>query len=208
MDHIPASETMATWWPQYIQNQTLADPYHMNSVEPNGAGFVVSFRQLDAVFRIDKATGNILWKLGGTPTPQSLQFVGDTYGNISGQHDARMLPDGTLTVHDNGSGAGRAPRAVRYSINTTSNTATMVEHITDSVVSASGCCGSARRLAGGNWGVDWGENPVVTELTPAGKEVLRMTFNQPFFTYRAPPIPPGTFSTAALRSAMDAQFPR
>src|SRR5579871_2157180 len=85
MDHIPVSETDPSWWQQYL-TVSPADPYHMNSVEPNGSGFVVSFRHLDAVYRIDKASGNIVWKLGGTHRAESLTLSGDPYGNFGGQH--------------------------------------------------------------------------------------------------------------------------
>ncbi len=194
MDHVSPTQTFPIWWPQYIQGQTVADPYHMNSVDPNGTGFIVSFRHMNAVYRIDKASGNILWKVGGTSIPGSLTFSADTYGNWGGQHDARMLPDGTLTVHDNGTMLGRSPRAVRYNINTAAGTATLMESVVDPSIPSSLCCGSARKLPGGDWGITWGINPVVTETTAAGAPVFRMTFNQPYFTYRALPVPTGMLS--------------
>ena len=78
------------------------------------------------------ATGSITWKLGGTPTPESLQVVGDQYSQLfSGQHDAIFAPDGSLTVHDDGTEANRPPRAVRFTIDTATATATEVEQVTD-----------------------------------------------------------------------------
>jgi hypothetical protein len=131
MDHIPVSETEQQWWQQYLVNASPADPYHMNAVEPDGDGMVVSLRHLDALIRIDKASGNIVWKLSGTPRPESLTILGDPYGNFGGQHDARILSDGTLTLHDNGTHQGRAPRAVHYRIDTTARTATFIEPVSD-----------------------------------------------------------------------------
>jgi hypothetical protein len=208
LDHIPVTEMSPRWQQQFITASPQADPYHMNSVEPDGDGFIVSFRHLDAIFRIDKATGNIVWKLGGTHRAESLTFSGDTYGNFGGQHDARVLPDGTLTVHDNGTNLGRAPRAVRYRLDTAAKTATLVEHLVDPDISSSICCGSARKLSGGDWVMSWGQSTDVTELKPNGARVFRMRSNEPFFSYRAVPVPVGTLSRAALRSGMDAQFPR
>jgi hypothetical protein len=207
LDHVPVTECDPVWRSQVI-NLPQADPYHMNSVEPNGSGFVVSFRHLDAVLRIDKATGNIVWKLGGTPRAESLTFKSDTYGNFSGQHDARILADGTLTVHDNGSGVKRQPRAARYAIDTTAKTASLVEQVVDPNISSSFCCGSARKAPAGNWVISWGSTTEVTELTPAGTSTFRMVFSQPFFSFRAEPVLPGVLNRAALRSGMDAQFPR
>lgn len=208
MDHLSLSETDPAWRPKYIGNADPADPYHMNSVEWDGSGLVISFRHLNAVIRIDRTSGNIVWKLGGSQRPESLTFSGDPYGNFGGQHDARILADGTLTVHDDGGNQGRPPRAVRYRLDTVARTATFVEQVTDPDVAASGCCGSARKVTGGDWVMSWGQNPVVTELSPAGQRVFRMTFQEPYFSYRAQPVPFGMISRTALRSGMDAQFPR
>ena len=159
MDHIPASET-DRFGGRKILSQIHGRPIPHELRRADGNGFVVSFRHLDAVIRIDKASGNIVWKLGGTHLPQSLTFIGDTYGNFGGQHDARMLSDGTLTVHDNSTMRGRAPRAARYRINTAAKTATLVEQVIDSAVSASECCGSVRKIPGGDWGISWGLIPL------------------------------------------------
>ncbi|HLJ54289.1 MAG TPA: arylsulfotransferase family protein [Chthonomonadaceae bacterium] len=208
MDHIPFSEVDPAFRAQYVVNAEPADPFHMNSLEDDGTGIVISFRHESAVYRIDKATGNIVWKLGGVPRAESLAFVGDSFGNFGGQHDARILTDETLTVHDNGTQQGRPPRAARYRIDTAARTATLIEQVTDATAPSSLCCGSARKLAGGDWVVSWGLNPEVAELTPTGANVLRFTFGEPYFSYRAEPVAPGVLSRSNLRAGMDAQFPR
>ncbi len=208
MDHISVAETGDIFRTPYITTFSPTDPYHMNSVELDGDGYVVSFRHLNAVYRINRASGSIVWKLGGSARPESLAFVGDTYGNFSGQHDARILPDHTLALHDNGSLVGRPPRAARYSIDPVAKTATPVEQVTDADVPNSLCCGSATKLSGGNWVMEWGGNPVVTELAPDGSRVFRITFPAPYFSYRAFPVSSSVVSRAALRNGMDAQFPR
>jgi hypothetical protein len=68
------------------------------------------------------ATGAINWKLGGTPVAKSLRFVGDPYADFSGQHFARIIPNGTLTIFDNGTFVGRPPRAANYQISTATMT--------------------------------------------------------------------------------------
>jgi hypothetical protein len=210
MDHVPPSEVTARWSDECAVSGP-ADIYHFNSAQQDGRGFVLSFRHLDAVLRIDRQTGAIDWKLGGTPRPESLRPVGDELlasAGFGGQHDARVLRDGTLTILDNGTRAARAPRAVRYRIDPRSRTATLLEQVTDAAVSDSFCCGSARRLAGGNWVTSWGGRPFVTELDPAGTPVFRLTFTQGLFSYRADPLPFGRLSARTLRTAMDAQYRR
>ena len=46
------------------------------------------------------------------------------------QHDARLLPDGTVTVFDNRSIGHQRPRAVRFRIDEQDRTATLLQSIT------------------------------------------------------------------------------
>lgn len=216
--HIALAESQR-WWPNINatpvtlpDNRKAYDIVHMNSVEPDGDGFVVSLRHTDAVYRVDKATKNVQWKLGGTPTGQSLTVEDDPNAGpnlFGGQHDVRLQPDGTLTVHDNRTTqSSPAPRAARYRIDVAAGTATLVEQIADPDVPGSFCCGSARRLPGGDWVMSWGGGYQVTELTPGGERPFRITFENGVQSYRAQPLLPGALSRSALRAGMDAMHPR
>ncbi len=122
---------------------------------------------------------------------------------FSGQHYARILSDGTLTLHDNNSQFINYPRAVRYRIDTTAKTAQLIEQVTDPNVTSSNCCGSAARLDDGSWLMSWGFNPIVTEFGPDGTRHFELTFAGGF-SYRVAAVPTGTLSIAALRAGMDA----
>jgi len=181
------------------------DFFHANAVSLDGGTVLLSLRQTDGVYALDRSTGAILWKLGGTPTPQSLTVVGDPEGDmpLGGQHDIRALADGTITVFDDGTFLGRAPRAVRYRIDPVAHTATLLEQITDPTVASSACCGSARRLANGDWVISWGGDPVVGEYRPDGTPIFRLTFGG-VFSYRVEPVAAARLSVAELRAGMDA----
>lgn len=186
------------------------DVVHLNSISPDGDGLVISARHTDALYRIDRATGRVDWKLGGTRTPQSLTILGDPkYGSrtFGGQHDVRVLPDGSVTVFDNGTYRGRPPRAVRYVIDTRARTARLVEELTDPQAPESQWGGSTRKLPGGNWVTGWGGLPLMTETTPSGKRVFRLTLRDGSL-YRALPVPYGVLSAGRLRSAMERMHPR
>ncbi len=201
--HIDVAAADVNWRDLY------PDVIHMNSIEYDGhGGIIFSARHFDAIYRIDMATGDITWKLGGTPTPQSLTVVGDQYldagGQLfSGQHDARIQPDGTLTLHDNGSRAGRAPRALQFSIDTTSNTATELQQVTDSRVSASPYEGGVQLLSGGDWVVTWGGSQYTTELNPQGVPQITITYPG-FVSYRAADV---LATASALRAGMNVMTP-
>jgi outer membrane protein assembly factor BamB len=187
--------------------RTAYDIAHVNSVEADGDSVLISLRHADAVYKVSRTTGAIQWKLGGKHTPESLAVEGDTGGSdlvFSGQHDARLQPDGTITMHDNRTGSKVGPRAVRYRVDEQARTATQVEQVTDEEAALSLCCGSARRLPGGNWVMSWGYNGLVTELTPSGERVFGLRFPGGLFSYRAVPITAGELSAAKLRAGMDA----
>jgi hypothetical protein len=68
------------------------------------------------------------------------------------------------------------------------------------------CCGSARMLPGGDWVVDWGGTGVMEERAANGALVLRLSFHQPYYSYRAFPVPPGRLSARRLIANMDAML--
>ena len=215
-DHVALGET-GPWWstvlaqPARLGDGTTAyDIVHVNAVEPDGDGLIVSMRHTNGVYRIDRADGHVDWKLGGTSTPQSLTVSSDAGSPpLSGQHDARRLGDGTVSVHDNGTGAGRPPRALRFRIDATARTATLTEKLTDAEITGSACCGSARKLDSGGWLMGWGaiSSPTVAEYAADGTRVFKLSFPGAF-AYRAVPVPRGRITAAQLRQAMDTMHPR
>ncbi|MCU1354388.1 MAG: hypothetical protein JWM05_3597 [Acidimicrobiales bacterium] len=221
MDHIPVTETDPHWHKE-ATDPLYWDVYHWNSIGLDNSGnIILSYRHLNAIVGVNKSTGAIAWKLGGSTRAESLTVLQDPVytsgGGFMGQHDPRMLPDGSLTVHDNRTDVGPGPRALRYTLDLTARTATLVEQLTDPKTNLSRCCGSARKLSGGNWVMNWGlttgglktgySNSIVTEMTPSGTRVFGLSFQDSFFTYRAIPVPYGRFHRSVLRAGMDKQFP-
>ncbi len=214
-DHIGLAAT-GRYWPKAVNDPAPGgyDIVHWNSIEADGNSVIASFRQLDAVYKINKTTGSIIWKLGGTTTPKSLTVQGDPRSYTFGaQHDARVLPDGTVSVFDNRSDLGQGekkPRMARYSINQQAGTARLVQSISDPNVAASGCCGSARRVGNGHWLIDWGGftkqggNPI-GGYQADGDRTFLLQFDRTF-SYRAEPVPVGAVSAQDLRQAMNAMY--
>lgn len=189
---------------------------HVVAVEPDGDDHVVvTARNLDALYRIDTATGEVDWKLGGTDTAASLDVwngsrmltPSEVQNMLAGPNDARVLDDGTVTVLDNGSSAlERRPRLLRFAIDLDTRVATPLEVVGDARAGYSGGVGSGRRLSGGNWVAEWGlglngANDFFTELTPSGTPVLTVTGLD---SYRAVPAEPDEIDTAELHDGFDA----
>jgi len=203
----------------YWDGQPACDYVHMNSIQlvqsdgcaiaptaasPATCSIVFSARHLNAVYSISMATGEVQWKLGGTYVAgKSLLFVGDQRGEFSGQHFARVLANGMLTVFDDSTLEKLPPRAVEYRL--WQGTATLVDQVTDPQVTHSSCCGSATLLPAGDWLIDWGSDTRITELTPSGAPVLTLTLAHGA-SYRAVPVTSTDVTRAALIAGMNAMF--
>jgi Arylsulfotransferase (ASST) len=207
--HIALRET-GRWWRNVLSNprrrlhREIFDPVHINSIEPRGSGeVVISTRHTDAVYGIDRATGEISWKLGGTPTGKSLRVTGDPATKLlGGQHDARIDDRGRLTIFDNGKDRPRRPRVVFYRLDLAQGRAMYRGQLNDPEVTRSHCCGSARELNGGGWLVSWGDNPLVTGFDREGRIAFRL--HLPASTFRAVPVPAGATSVSRLQRGMAA----
>jgi len=213
MGHIKLAES-GRWWNNFIANGQPFDLVHFNSADLDGNSLVISFRHLDAVIKVSRKTGKIVWKLGGTETPKSLRVLGDPHGSypLGGQHDARMDRRGNLTVFDNGTNLGRPPRVLRYRIDQKVGTARLISQIQDPRVPLSACCGSARPLPGGGWLVNWGGIGPVSDYGHYGLIGAYKRDGRPIFRlrvkgthpYRVQPITRRYPRIARLRNGMDA----
>lgn len=213
LDHIGLAQTPMTYWDQVVQQPQPYDIQHWNSLEPEANNrLLLSFRNLDAVYEINRTTGDVVWKLGGTTIPKSLTVLNDPFGSypLGAQHDARRLPDGTISIHDNFTYQNRGPRAVRYQIDPQAKTATLVESVSDPDAASSSCCGSARKLPSGGWLIGWGRTPVggpvnrfIGGYNSSGQRIFELQLPYGFF-YRAFPVPSGEITAEQLRNGMNA----
>jgi len=219
-DHIGLAES-SEWIPRlrggtpYESGANAFDIIHINAVEPSGEGILISVRHTDAVYRMADpgGSGEIDWKLGGTPTPESLSVVGDPLGTrpLGGQHDIRQLADGTITIHDNGTAAGpgasnRPPRMVHYQV--VGSEATLLDQLSDELSSNSFCCGGGRKNSHAGWTVSWGAGPLVAEYDESGERIFSMTFPGGLSSYRVVPIDAEKINISSLRQGMETLYPR
>ena len=202
-DHVaPSENTIPTVVANY-NGQPAADVYHCNSIDvdpsapdPTIGDLVVSMRNMDAVFRINRTipatSGTITWKLGGTAAnkdgAQHLTIASDPEGSIHGQHDARFQPSGDFSIYDDHTGAAGASRGVQYHVDTTAGTATMDLNLPSPDGQNARATGSFRRYQSGadnviGWGskggvsmseVDASNNLLMSiTLGPAGTSAYR-----------------------------------
>lgn len=121
-DYIHPTETYDL---AYGYNPNGFDYCHGNAIEKDTDGhYLVSFRHMNAVYKISAIDGHIIWRLGG----KSNDFTFTNDPGFTGQHDIRVLPNGNYTVYDNGnmSGPPKKSRALEYQLDTVNWTATRV----------------------------------------------------------------------------------
>lgn len=185
-------------WPTIPITEALrsgSDYAHVNSVFVDADGnFIVSLRGVSQVVKVERATGNVLWRLGGVAN--QFTFLNDPYNGICGQHTASIVPGGNLLVFDNGqlcppatTGRLNITRAAEYRLDLTAMTATLVWSYAQPGAYTSSQ-GSAQRLANGNTLIGWGNGPAMaaTEVDSQGVkqwELRAELGGAPVVTYRA-----------------------
>ena len=100
------------------------DYAHVNAIDVDTDGnLLISSRHLDEITKIDRQTGNIIWRLGGKNN--QFTFVNDPI-RFSYQHCIRRTPTGTLTLFDDGDyHTPRFSRAVEYSMDEQAQSVTL-----------------------------------------------------------------------------------
>ena len=104
LDHVAIQDS----WSPIL---TPFDYFHINSVDIDLDGnLLVCARNTWGVYKIDRKTGAVIWRLGSKTSDFELgPGVLFMY-----QHDARAHPDGTITLYDDGPGnASHQSRAIR-----------------------------------------------------------------------------------------------
>jgi hypothetical protein len=167
---------------------TLTDPSflhsHINSIDFDlDSNLVVSARNLDEITKIDRKSGNIIWRLGGKNN--QFKFINDSIG-FNAQHSANILPNGNLIFFDNGLFHNPPfSRAVEYRLDMTNKTATLVWSYRNTPDVASIFWGNAQRLKNGNTFIGWGKSDIgATEVDSHGEKVFEMSFPTDVFSYR------------------------
>ncbi len=145
---------------------------HCNSVEPDQDGnILLSSRNLDEITKISRESGEIIWRLGGKKS--DFGFTNDI--GFSVQHDARRLPNGNISVYDNGNyNNPRISRGVEYAIDIRKGTATRVSEYRGTPDIWALALGNMQKQDNGNVFIGWGRSsePIFTEFTNDGQMVL------------------------------------
>lgn len=186
---IPASESHL---PLPARPEIAWDLAHLNSVnEDTDGNILVSARHTSTIYKVDKRTKKIIWKLGG----KNSSFTMGKGTRFAWQHDAHRRPDGTISLFDNATsvedGKGSESRGLQLALDERANTATLVRSFENPKPQVSNTQGSVQLLPNGNWFVGWGGTANnVSEFAPDGAQIFEAKFEsertESYRAYRAP----------------------
>ena len=162
-------------------NSTVVDWTHVNTVRdlPENKWYdqgdrrfkpgnvIISPRQLDTVYIIERDTGEIVWEYGG-----------DYFGGLSGQHEPYMIPkgypgEGNVMIFDNGASPWKdlGHAGMSYVLEVNPMTKDLVWVYDDKLRFHSTYTSSAQRLINGNTLICESAAKRVFEVTPEGETV-------------------------------------
>jgi hypothetical protein len=194
----PAGELIFQWraWDHYdVRDLRLDNPRaasfrfpHMNAIDVDTDGhLLVSCRHLSEVTKINRDTGDIIWRLAGAHS--SFTFTNDPLNGFENQHAIRAVGTNRYTLFDNGD-LHNPPvsRGVEYVLDTNTWTARIVWQYPDPATTAyyAHYMGNAQRLSNGNTLIDWaiGALPKLTEVRPDGTKAFEMNWTDGWEAYR------------------------
>ncbi|MGL4597609.1 MAG: aryl-sulfate sulfotransferase [Bacteroidia bacterium] len=178
--------------PIYLNDTMSVSLPHINSVATDAQGNIVaSSRYFNELIKINRATGNVMWRMGGIHN--QFQFMNDSIPFL-GQHDAHYLPNGNLLVFDNGYSNEKRKhgvRAIEYRIDEkTKQVWNVWSYMYDSML-VSDATGNARRLENGTTLIDFGKiqnlnrNITCVLVDSSGRKIFDLAFADTIGSYRA-----------------------
>ncbi len=169
-DHVDITETttenLTSWRIDYVHGNAIELDYDGN--------ILISARNLDQVIKVNRQTGDMLWRLGGKKNEFTMAPGGRFFLR---QHDIRRLPNGNITVFDNRADATPYySRAVEYQLDEAARQVRQVWEYRNTPDVYAAWIGNAQRLPSGNTLVGWGlESPAATEVRPDGTKVFEFS---------------------------------
>ncbi|MBV9536855.1 MAG: aryl-sulfate sulfotransferase [Solirubrobacterales bacterium] len=187
LDHIPLSDSF------FPPNASFGYDYlHINSIDiaPDG-NLLLSARHTWALYKIDRRTGQVMWRLGG----KSSDFDMDDDAKFAWQHDARHRSDGTVTVFDDGAanfpeGAGsreseRQSRGVVLDVDENGRRVRLLRSYRHPKPLLASSMGNFQTLSDGHVLLGWGSAPTASEFAPGGALLADVDIGKYHGSYRS-----------------------
>jgi hypothetical protein len=161
---------------------------HMNAIDIDEDGHILlSSRYISEVTKINRDTGEIIWRLSGIPKNNDFTYVNDPLNGPRNQHSIRHTGNGRYLLFDNGTlHTPVVSRAVEYELDLDAMTATLVWEFRETPDVYSHYMANTQRLPNGNTLINWavGSLPKLTEVRPDGTKAFEMNWVDHYEAYQ------------------------
>jgi Arylsulfotransferase (ASST) len=178
LGHVPINESHAV-----LHRGRAYDYFHLNSIQQLRDGnLLVSARNMWAAYKINRVTGQVMWKLGGKRSG----FHMGRGTNFEWQHDVHISGQ-TVTVFDDAASPPREGEssAKTLRVNIARRKVTLEHRYVHYPPLLAGAMGSAQLLGNRNIVVGWGTADDFSEYRPSGHLVFNGSFPIGTNSYRA-----------------------
>jgi hypothetical protein len=165
--------------PDYIY-----DYFHINSIDLDlDDNLLVSARNTWTVYKIDRKSGEVLWRLDGKKS----DFEMGNGSKSAFQHDARRHDDGTITIFDNGAypKVHDQSRGIVIELDEEKMSATLLREYTSPKKLLATSQGNMEVLPNADMFIGWGSEPYFSEFSHDGELLLNARFPPGGESYRA-----------------------
>jgi hypothetical protein len=166
LDHVAIGDSYSA--PSPANAEWPYDYFHINSIDLHADGTVLlSARNTSALYELAASSGVVAARIGGRHSTVKLGPGAAT----AYQHDATLLPNGQISVFDNG-GVPKVhaqSRGLVLSVNPRTGTDTVVAQFLHPKPLSAGSQGNMQGLPGGDFFVGWGPVPYFSEFSPSGQ---------------------------------------
>jgi hypothetical protein len=180
IDHVPVEDADV----DYPGTGAPFDYLHANAISLDTDGnLLISGRHTSTIYKVDRVTGEIIWRLGGSAS----DFQLGAGVRFTGQHDGHGEGGNVYRLFDNGVQIARqaSSRLVWIEIDPDQGTTTLLDEVYHPEPLSVLAEGNAQRLPNGNTMVSWGSASRVSEFSPDGTLLLDGAFEQGISSYRA-----------------------
>jgi hypothetical protein len=169
---------------------SVVDYVHGNSLDADtDSTLIISSRNLNEITKINRLTGQIIWRLGG----KNNEFIFENDPrHFAGQHSAIKHRDGTLTLFDNGVGLDPLySRGIEYEIDEINKKVKLTQEYRFNPDLYANVSGNLQLLDNGNAFIFWGQaignsDQFISEFDQTGNPVFEARFNMNNYpNYRA-----------------------
>ncbi len=163
---------------EYVDlTDSIIDPTHGNAIEVlDDNAFLLSTRNFNEITKIDRNTGDILWRMGGENN--MFEFLNDTL-RFSRAHDIRKMDNGHISLFDNGTyhPEPQFSSVIEYEVDETNYTVSLIRRLRSQPDIFGSIMGSAQETSNQHMVAGWGSGvPGLTEFDENNEICLEVYF--------------------------------